>query len=64
MQIMYTKPQLKDLTQGSRIAFIRQFRLMTQDDVARQLGLKDENRMRTITRYEVGDRKPKYYRIK
>ena len=33
MRLLYTKPELKDLSQGSRIAFIRQFRLMTQDEV-------------------------------
>lgn len=35
MQILYTKPVLRDLSQGSRIAFVRQLRLKSQDDVAR-----------------------------
>ena len=40
MQILYLKPELYDLSQGSRIAFARQFRFMTQDNVAEKLGLK------------------------
>ena len=56
MRVMYTKPKLKDLSQGSRIAFLRQFRLMTQDDVSDKLGLTGECKRRTITRYEKGDR--------
>lgn len=33
MRLMYTKPKLKDLSQGSRIAFARQFRKYSQDYV-------------------------------
>lgn len=47
MRLIYTKPKLKDLSQGSRIAFIRQFRLMTQDDVSDKLGLTGECKRRT-----------------
>ncbi len=54
MRVMYTKPKLKDLSQGSRIAFVRQFRLMKQDDVSDKLGLTGECKRRTITRYEKG----------
>ncbi len=32
MRLSYTKPILNDLSQGSRIAFVRQFRQMTQDE--------------------------------
>ena len=39
MRVIYSKPELKDLSQGSRIAFIRQFRYMTQDEV---IGLIDK----------------------
>ena len=56
---MYTKPELKDLSQGSRIAFVRQFRLMTQDEVSDKLGLTGECKRRTMTRYEKGERNPK-----
>lgn len=39
MRLMYLKPRLKDLTIGSRIAFVRQFRNLTQEDVSEKLGL-------------------------
>ena len=59
MRLIYTKPLLKDLLQGSRIAFVRQFRLMTQDEVSDKLGLTGECKRRTMTRYEKGTRNPK-----
>ena len=59
MRFIYTKPFLKDLSQGSRIAFVRQFRLMTQDEVSDKLGLTEECKRRTMTRYEKGKRNPK-----
>ena len=39
MRVLYTKPVLKDLSQGSRIAFARQFRRVSQDYVSDNLGL-------------------------
>lgn len=63
MRLLYTKPELNDLSQGSRIAFARQFRLMTQDEVSDKLGLTGECKRRTMTRYEKGDRNPKDDRI-
>ena len=59
MRLLYTKPKLKDMSQGSRIAFARQFRLMTQDNVSDKLGLTGECKRRTMTRYEKGNRNPK-----
>ena len=53
MRLLYTKPKLKDMSQGSRIAFARQFRLMTQDNVSDKLGLTGEK----------GNRNPKKDRI-
>ena len=63
MRFLYTKPELDDLSQGARIAFARQFRYMTQDDVSDKLGITGECKRRTMTRYEKGDRNPKDYRI-
>ena len=63
MRILYTKPELVDLSQGSRIAFARQFRFMTQDDVSDKLGLTGECKRRTMTRYEKGNRNPKLKRL-
>ena len=54
MRLIYTKPKLKDLAPGSRIAFTSQFRLMTQDNASDKLGLTGECKRRTMTRYEKG----------
>lgn len=59
MRMLYMKPELDDLSQGSRIAFARQFRFMTQDNVSDKLGLTGVCKRRTMTRYERGDRNPK-----
>ena len=59
MRIKYTKPELVDISQSSRIAFARQFRFMTQDDVSDKLGLTGECKRRTMTRYEKGNQNPK-----
>lgn len=59
MRLIYTKPFFKDLSRGVRIAFVRQFSLMTQDEVSDKLGLTGECKRRTMTRYEKGKRNPK-----
>ena len=56
MRYLFLKPKLKDLTQGSRIAFARQFRKFTQDEVSEKLGLTGENKRVNMTRYEKGER--------
>lgn len=63
MKHIYLKPQLENLSQGERIAFVRQFRLMTQDEVSDKLGLTGECKRRTMTRYERDDRCPKKERL-
>ena len=60
----YLKPILNDLSLGSRLSFVRQFRELTQDDVAEYLGLEGENKRRTITRYETNERIPSIERLK
>ena len=60
---MYTKPKLRDLSQGSRIAFARQFRMMSQNDVSDKLGITGECKRRTMTRYEKRDWNPKIDRL-
>lgn len=59
MRLLYLKPELKDLSQGSRIAFVRHFRRLTQDYIAGELGLSHDNKRRIMTRYEKGNRCPK-----
>lgn len=63
MRLLYVKPELKDLSQGSRIAFARGFRYMTQDNVSDKLGLTGECKRRSMARYERGDRVPKVERL-
>ena len=62
--IIHSIPILDDLSQGSRIAYIRQFRNLSQDDVSDSLGLTGESKRRTVTRYEKGERVPKEERLK
>ena len=62
--IIHSMPILDDLSQGSRIAYIRQFRNLSQDDVSDSLGLTGESKRRTMTRYEKGERVPKEERLK
>lgn len=62
--IIHFMPILDDLSQGSRIAYIRQFRNLSQDDVSDSLGLTGESKRRTVTRYESGERVPKEERLK
>ena len=63
MQIIFSKPRLYGLSQGERISYVRQLRMMTQDEVSDKLGITGECKRRTMTRYERGDRNPKLYRV-
>ena len=56
-------PELKNLSQGERIAFVRQFRELTQDNVTEKLGLNGVNKRRAMTRYEKEKRSPKKNRL-
>ena len=57
---IYLRPTLYDLSQGLRIKFVRVFRHLTQDNISEDLGITGENKRRTLTRYEKGDRNPSY----
>ena len=63
MLSLRTNYRLKDLSQGSRIAFVREFRYMTQENVSDKLGLTGECKRRSMARYERGDRVPKEERL-
>ena len=60
---IYLRPELYDLSQGSRIKFVRIFRHLTQDNVSDDLGITGENKRRTLTRYEKGERNPSKSRL-
>ena len=60
---IYLRPILYDLSQGSRIKFIRIFRHLTQDNISEDLGITGENKRRTLTRYEKGERNPSKSRL-
>ena len=47
MKVIQLRPKLKDLSQGSRIDFVRSFRFVTQDYVSDKLGLTGECKRRT-----------------
>lgn len=61
---IFLDPQLEDLTVGARLAFVREFRGLTQDAVSEYLELEGENRRRTVTRYETNKRIPSEERLK
>ena len=48
---------INELSQGSRINYIRRFRRLTQDDVSNELGFNEECKRRSMTRYEKGEKK-------
>ena len=61
--LIYLRPKLYDLSQVTRIKFIRVFRHLTQDNISDDLGITGENKRRTLTRYEKGDRNPSKSRL-
>lgn len=60
---LFIRPRLKNLSQGARIAYVRQLRGMIQDELAGKLGFTDDRRRRHITRYETNERIPKKARL-
>ena len=64
MKYIYLKTELENLSQGERIAFVRQVRRMSQDELADKLGFTGESKRRGVARYERGDRVPKEDRLK
>ena len=63
MQIIFSKPRLYGLSQGERISYVRQLRMMTQYEVSDKLGITGECKRRTMTRYERDQRKPSSKRL-
>ena len=63
MTVFYTKPVLRDLSQGARIAYVRQFRHMTQEELGEKIEMSPGRRRNRICRYERGTRNPKDDRV-
>ena len=61
--IIYSMPILDDLSQGSRISYIKQFRFLSQDDVSDSFGLTGECKRRTMARYEKNTKRRQVKRI-
>ena len=53
MKYVYFKPELRNLSQGERIAFVRQFRGFTQDNVSEKLGITGENKRENKEQYDI-----------
>jgi len=56
---IYSRPKLKNLSVGSRIAFVRHLRRMTREELALKIGLSDRNAKRIMSRYERSLKTPK-----
>ena len=63
MRLLYVKPELRDLSQSSRIGFVRQLMHLSQDYASSYLGLTGECKRRSMTGYEKGDRNSKDERV-
>ena len=56
--MMFLKPFLKNLSQGARLEYVREFRHMSKDEVADYFGFGGESKTRSISRYENNSRVP------
>ena len=56
--MMFLKPFLKNLSQGARLEYVREFRHMSKDEVADYFGFGGEDKTRSISRYENNSRTP------
>lgn len=63
MRLYVRTPILKSLAWGSRVAYVRQFRGLTQQKLGEAMGLKNEKIRNRVCRYEKGGRVPKTDRI-
>lgn len=56
MTVYYSRPKLKSLAQGDRLAFVRQFRRMSQQELGEKIGMPPKNARRLIGRIETHNR--------
>ncbi len=61
--MFYISSKLKNLTQGERLAFVREFRHMDQKDTAAYFGFNGIDSPKTIREYENNRREPGYERL-
>lgn len=64
MRLLYVKTELRDLSQGFRMTFVRELRYLSQGKISEYFGLNGECKRRTMTRYEKENRNSKDYRVK
>ena len=58
MSNYFFRPELRDLTKGARLEFIRKFRYLDEKNVAEYFGLGGKDPARTIRNYEHNDVEP------
>lgn len=58
MSNYFFRPELRDLTKGARLEFVRKFRYLDEKNVAEELGLGGKDPGRTIRNYEHNDIEP------
>lgn len=58
MSNYFFRPELRDLTKGARLQFVREFRYLNEKNVAEELGLGGKDLARTIRDYERNATKP------
>lgn len=56
MTVYYSQPKLKSLSQGDRLAFVRQLRRMSQQELGERIGLPAYSARNLICRYETKNR--------
>lgn len=58
MSNYFFRPELRDLTKGARLEYIRKFRYLDEKNVAEYFGLGGKDPARTIRNYEYNDVEP------
>ena len=58
MSNYFFRPELRDLTKGARLEFIRKFRYLDEKNIAEEFGLGGKDPARTIRDYERNEVKP------
>ncbi|MBR2712117.1 MAG: helix-turn-helix domain-containing protein [Bacilli bacterium] len=61
--MFYIKPNLKNMSQGARLEYIREVRHMTKEDVAAYFGFRGKEPNKTIREYENNTTSPSPSRL-